>query len=133
AIASIRSVYHPSLTSTINRQSTTTPSTSTISGTNQAGEGIVNGLSTFNGGIAQSVPWGGGGFQVALNNNRQTTSSLNTLYNPTYNTNWSGVYTQPLMRGFKTDSTRRQLYVTKITRDVSDVQLRATITNTLSN
>jgi outer membrane protein len=133
AIASIRSVYHPSLTSTLNRQSTTTPSTSTISGTNQAGEGIVNGLSTFNGGIAQQVPWGGGAFQVTLNNNRQTTSSLNTLYNPTYNTNWSGIYTQPLMRGFKTDATRRQLLVTKITRDISDVQLRATITNTLSN
>jgi outer membrane protein TolC len=133
AIASIRSVYHPSLTSTINKQSSTTPSTSTISGTNAAGEAIVAGLSTFNGGVTQQVPWGGGGFAVTLNNNRQTTTSLNTLYNPTYNTNWSGVYTQPLMRGFTTDATRRQLVVTKINRDISDVQLRSTITNTLSN
>jgi outer membrane protein len=133
AIASIRSVYHPSMTSTLNRQSTKTPSTSTISGTNAAGEAIISGLSTFNGGITQQVPWGGGGFAVTLNNNRQTTTSLNTLYNPTYNTNWAGVYTQPVMRGFKTDATRRQLLVTKITRDISDVQLRATITNTVSN
>lgn len=133
AIASIRSVYNPSLTSNINRQSTTTPSTSTISGTNSAGEPINSTLTTYNGGLAQSVPWGGGSFSVALNNNRQTTTSLNTLYNPTFNTNWSGAYTQPLMRGFKIDSTRRQLEVTKLTRDVSDVQLRATITNTVSN
>jgi outer membrane protein len=133
AIASIRSIYHPSLTSTLNRQSTTTPSTSTISGTNAAGEAINSTLTTYNGGVAQSIPWGGGSLSVALNNNRQTTTSLNTLYNPTFNTNWSGVYTQPLLRGFKIDSTRRQLEVTKLTRDISDVQLRATITNTVSN
>ncbi|HMB79144.1 MAG TPA: TolC family protein, partial [Vicinamibacterales bacterium] len=35
--------------------------------------------------------------------------------------------------GFRTDATRQQIQVTRISRDVSDVQLRATITNTLSN
>ena len=43
------------------------------------------------------------------------------------------LYTQPLLRGFAIDSTRQQLAVTRINRDISDVQLRATITNTLSN
>ena len=37
------------------------------------------------------------------------------------------------MRGFKTDANRQGMQVTKINRDISDVQLRATITNTLSN
>jgi outer membrane protein TolC len=133
AIASIRSVYHPALTSTVATQSTTTPATSTLSGSAQVGAPVVAGLTNFNGGIAQSVPWGGGAFTLALNNNRQTTTSLNVLYNPTFNTNWSGTYTQPLLRGFRTDATRQQLEVTKINRDISDVQLRATITNTLSN
>ncbi|OFW18135.1 MAG: hypothetical protein A3F69_03230, partial [Acidobacteria bacterium RIFCSPLOWO2_12_FULL_66_10] len=133
SVASIRSVYHPSLTSTLVTQSTTTPSTSTISGTTGAGEGVIVGLGVYNGGIAQSIPWGGGSMTVALNNDRRTTTSLNTLYNPTYNTNWSGSYVQPILRGFKIDSTRQQLQVTKISRDISDVQLRATITNTLSN
>ena len=133
AIASIRSVYHPSLTSLINKQSTTTPSTSTLSGGTSGGDAIVAGLGTVNVGIAQSVPWGGGSFTVGLNNNQTTTTSANVLYNPTTNTNWSGVYTQPLLRGFRTDTTRRSLQVTKVTRDISDVQLRATITNTLSN
>ena len=44
------------------------------------------------------------------------------------------MYTQPLLRGFKH---RREppgrFSVTKINRDISDVQLRASITNTLSN
>jgi outer membrane protein len=133
AIASIQSIYHPALTSTLATQSTTTPANSTLTGGAAAGSGVVAGLSTYNGGIAQSVPWGGGSYQVALNNNRATTTSLNTLYNPAYNTVWSGVYTQPLMRGFRIDATRQSLQVTKINRDISDVQLRSTITNTLSN
>ena len=133
AYASIKSVYHPNLTSTLSTQSTTTPSTSTLSGSDTTGSGIVGGLTNYNGGVAQSIPWGGGSFNVALNNNRQTTTSANVLYNPTFNTNWSGSYLQPLFRNFRIDATRRQLRVTRINRDISDLQLRATITNTLSN
>jgi outer membrane protein len=132
-VAKILSVYHPALISTLATQSTTTPANSTLAGSGTAGEPIVASVGTFNGGVAQSVPWGGGSFNVTLNNNRQTTTSQNTLYNPVYNTNWSGAYTQPLLRGFSTDSTRQQLGVQKINRDISDVQLRATITNTVSN
>ena len=75
AYASIKSVYHPNLTSTLSTQSTTTPSTSTLSGSDTTGSGIVGGLTNYNGGVAQSIPWGGGSFNVALNNNRQTTAS----------------------------------------------------------
>jgi outer membrane protein TolC len=133
AIASIASVYRPSLTSTISAAGTSTPANTAIAGSNTPGAPIDTTSDTYNGGIAQSVPWGGGNFTVALNNNRGTSTSLNALFNPAYNTNWSGVYTQPLMRNFTIDSTRQQLQVTKINRDISDVQLRATITNTLSN
>ncbi|MBZ5556804.1 MAG: TolC family protein [Acidobacteriia bacterium] len=133
SVAKIRSVYHPSLTSTLATQSTTTPANSTLAGSNTAGAAVVAGLSTYNGGLTQAVPWGGGNFNVLLNNNRTTTTSLNTLYDPTYNTNWSGQYTQPLLRNRQVDSTRQQIAVTRISRDISDVQLRATITNTVSN
>ena len=132
AYASIKSVYHPNLTSLISTQSTTNASTSTISG-GAAGAPIVVGVNNYNGGIAQSIPWGGGSASVQLNNTKNTTTSLNTLFNPTYQPNWSGTYVQPLFRNFSIDSTRRQLRVTKINRDISDLQLKATITNTLSN
>jgi outer membrane protein TolC len=131
--ASTKSVYHPSLTSVVSTQSTTNPATSTLSGSQNVGAPVVAGVTNFNGGIAQSIPWGGGSASVQLNNNKQTTTSLNVLYNPTFNTNWSGSYTQPLLRNFSTDATRRTLQVTKINRDITDVQLRATITNILSN
>ena len=131
--SSLRSVYRPTLTSTLATNSTTAPSTTTVSGGSGAGAAIETGLTTYNGGLTQSVPWGGGSLAVALNNNKATTTSLNAQYNPTFNTNWSSTYTQPLMRGFRIDSNRQGLYVSKINRDISDVQLRATITNTLSN
>ena len=131
--ASLRSVYSPAVTSQLATQSQTNASTSTIAGGATAGAPVETGLATYNAGIAQSVPWGGGSFSVTLNNNKATTTSLNSLYNPQFNTNWSGQYTQPLMRGFKIDLTRQQLQVTKLNRDITDVQLRATITNILSN
>ena len=133
AYASIKSVYHPSLTSVLSTQSTTAPATTTLAGSNQTGAPIVAGVTNYNGGIAQSIPWGGGTATVQLNNNKQTTTSANVLFNPTFNTNWSGTYVQPFLRNFGIDSTRRQLQVTKINRDISDVQLRSTITNTVSN
>jgi outer membrane protein len=133
AIASITSVYHPSLTSTLSAASTSTPANTAIAGSNTPGAPIDTTADNYNGGIAQSVPWGGGSYTVALNNIRNTSTSLNALYNPAYNTNWSGTYTQPLLRNFRIDSTRQQLQVTKLNRDISDIQLKATITNTLSN
>ena len=133
AYASIKSVYHPSLTSVLSTQSTTTPATTTLAGSNQTGAPIIAGLTNYNGGVAQNLPWGGGSATVQLNNNKQTTTSANVLFNPTFNTNWSGTYVQPFLRNFAIDATRRQLQVTKINRDISDVQLRATITNTVSN
>jgi outer membrane protein len=132
AIASVRSNYHPSLTSQISQASTHGTPTSQLQ--LSAGGGGTNSENlAYNGGIAQSLPWGGGSFQVTLNNGRNLTNSNNALFNPQFNSTWSGVYVQPLLRNFRIDSTRQQLQVTKINRDISDVQLRSTITNILSN
>jgi outer membrane protein len=129
AIASIRSAYRPLLTSTVSGAGLAQlPTSQLIGGTN-----VVQDTQTINGGLTQGVPWGGGSLAVSLSNFRQTSTSNNVLYNPTIQSVWQGTYTQPLLRGFRTDSTRRQLVVTKVTRDISDVQLRATITNTVSN
>jgi outer membrane protein len=132
AIAAVKAVYRPAVTSTLSTQSQTNPSTSSISGAG-AGQGVTNGVTTFTGGIAQNVPWGGGGFNLSLANTKNTTTNTTSLFNPSYNPTWVGQYTQPILRGFRTDSTRQQIVVTKINRDISDVQLRSTITNTVSN
>jgi outer membrane protein len=132
SLASLRSVYSPTLTSTILQQSSTNPGNTTLNGV-AAGSGITAGTQNFNGGVAQNVAWGGGNFSVALNNTRGTTTSPTSLFNPLYTPNWSATYTQPVLRNFKIDSTREQLIVTKLNQDISDIQLQATIINTQAN
>lgn len=132
SLASLKAIYKPTLTSTLSQQSATTPSTQTTSG-GVVGAGIVGDTTAYNGGLTQSLPWGGGTFTATLNNNRATTTSTTALFNPNYNTNWSGLYVQPLLRNFKIDNTRQQLLVTKLNQDISEIQLQATIINTLSN
>jgi outer membrane protein TolC len=132
SVASARSVYHPTLTSVVGPQSNTQLPTNQVNlGTNNAAP--VTDTLTYNGGVAQSIPWGGGAFSAALNNFRRKSTSNNTTYNPLFQSNWSFAYVQPLLRNFALDSTRQQLQVTRINRDISDVQLRATIVNTVSN
>src|SRR5262252_6326941 len=132
AYATIASTYNVALTSQVSTQSQTTPSTNSIAG-GGAGTAVEAGSTIFNGGITQNMRWGGGGYVLTLNNNRNTTNSTISTFNPTYNTNWSAQYTQPLLRGMRTDLTRQQLKVTKLTRDITDIELKALITNTLSS
>jgi outer membrane protein len=132
AVASISSVYHPSLTSTIGPQNTT------VLPTNQTSLGAggivpVTKTMTVNGGVAQQIPWGGGSFTALLGNFRRESTINNATFNPLFQSTWNFAYVQPLMRNFRIDSTRQQLQVTKLNRDISDIQLRSTITNTLSN
>jgi outer membrane protein TolC len=132
SLASLRSAYRPTLSSTVGLQSATNASTQTISGA-AAGFAITNDLATWNGGLSQSLPWGGGSLAVTLNNSRQTTTSPNTLYKTLYGPSWSAQYTQPLLRNFSVDSTRQQLVVTGLNQDISEIQLQALIINTISN
>ena len=132
SLAGLKATYEPIFTSQIGTQSTVTPSTSTIAGA-AAASGISAGVTTFNGGLSSNLPWGGGGLTVTLNNNRQTSTSRTTLFNPAYNANYSVQYTQPLLRGFSTDSTRNAIKVTRINQQISELDLEATITNTVSD
>ena len=132
SLVGLRAVYRPTLTSTVSRGSRTSPSRSTISGA-AVGTGIVAGTTTYNGGFSQLLPWGGGSLSATLNNAKATTTSRTALVNPTFSTNWSATYTQPLLRDFRIDNTRQQLVITKLNQDISEIQLQATIINTLSN
>jgi outer membrane protein len=132
SIATARAAFFPSLTSTVLTQGVTTPSTNSIAG-GAAATPVTQDAANWNGGLAQNVRWGGGNYSVTLNNTRSTTTSLISLYNPSYQPLWSAQYTQPLLRNFSTDVNRQTLQITKLNRDISDVQLKSTITNTVSN
>jgi outer membrane protein TolC len=132
SIASAESVYRPALSSTFSRASQSNAPTSQLQ-LSQGGGGVQNSTITYNGGLEQNLRWMGASFSATLNNLRQATNSNNAFYNPQFASVWTANYFQPLLQGMRIDPMRRQLQVARINRDISDVQLRATLTNTVSN
>lgn len=132
AVATARTFYQPTVTSTLSQNEISNAPTSQLQ-LSQGGSGVNTQTLTYNGGITKNIPWGGGALTATLNNSRQRTNSNNAFYNPAFNSIWTVSYLQPLLRDFKIDSQRRTLLVSKINRDISDVQLRASITNLVSN
>ena len=76
----------------------------------------------------------GGSLRLDFNNNRTDTNSVFSTFNPSF-----GVLphmpacAQPLLRDFSIDRHRRQISVAKKNREISDVQFRQTVVNTLAN
>lgn len=129
ALAALRSSFHPTITSTLGQRSQVNPPTSQLNG----GQRVSNTTTTYNTGIEQFVPWGGGNFAVQWNNNRSDTSNIFANFNPSYVSNITASFSQPLLRGFGTDQLRQQIRITQINRSISEVQLRATVTSTLAS
>lgn len=128
-IARLRASYRPTVSSSISQRHQVQPPTSQLNG----GLIVQNNQSVYNGALTQAVPWGGGDFTVNWNNQRQETNNSFANFNPLYNSNFIASYTQPLLRGFQIDGTRQQLRVTAINRDISDIQLRGTLSTTVAS
>ena len=128
-IAQANAAYQPTLATSFTNSSRTNPSSSQLDG----GLAVVQDAQIVDTSISQAAPWGGGNFQVSWNNNRNESNNFFSSFNPSYRSTFQTSYTQPLLRGFSIDSTRQQLQVTAINRELSDVDLRATITNTLAD
>ena len=120
--------YRPTFDTAFSNNSRTNPSSTQLDG----GESVVSDTVVFNTGLTQAIGWGGGRYEVNLNNNRSSSTNFFTSFNPSYRSTVQASYTQPLLRGFKIDTTRQQIQVTQINRDIADIDLRQTITNTVS-
>jgi outer membrane protein TolC len=129
SLAGLRASYRPLVSATIGERSQLNPPTSQLNG----GQRVANDTLTYNGGVSQALPWGGGSLGLTWNNGRTDTTNLFANYNPSYVSTLAATLVQPLGRGFRIDDTRQQLLVTKLNRDISESQLRSTITNTLAD
>jgi outer membrane protein len=130
SLAQLRASYRPTVNSTVSQSNTVSLPTSQLTGGNRVQTERV----VYNVGMTKAMPWYGGSMTVGWNNTRQESlgSVINT-FSPQYNTTLNVSYTQPLLRNFRTNATRTQLVVTQINREISEVQLQATITTTISN
>jgi outer membrane protein len=131
-MAGLQAAYRPSLTSSVSQGGLVQAPVSQLQLSSSNGA-IEQTTTTYNVGLAQNVARGGGSLLIALNNSRLASTSNSAFYNPQFQSNWSAVYTQPLLRNLRIDATRQELLVTKINRDMSDIQLRALVANTVSN
>lgn len=129
SIARLHDVYKPTFSSTLFQRSQVQPPTSLLNG----GALVQNDTNTYNAGIGENLRWGGGNVNVAFNNQKLVTNNAFSNYNPSFNSNLTATYTQPLLRSFLIDSNRQQLQVTILNRDVSEIQLKGTIATTLAS
>ena len=121
--------YRPTVTSTIGHRAVVQPPTNQLNG----GIIVQNDNSTYNAGVAQALPWGGGEFTFNFNNTKQVTNNAFANFNPLYNAAFASSFTQPLLRGFRIDGVRQQLQVTAINRDISEIEVRSRLAITVAS
>ena len=133
-IASANAAFLPTFQTGFGLNRATTPARTQLDGGRLAGSNaIITDRGNYDLGIGQQLKWGGCQYNVGWDSNRLESTSRFSSFNPSYGANMSVGYTQPLLRGFKTDNQRRQLIVSQINRDISDIDLEETIANTLSD
>jgi HAE1 family hydrophobic/amphiphilic exporter-1 len=117
-----RGVYDPLIASDNYYESATTPTASAIGG-------AVNGSVTqtrivTDSSVSGFTPWLGGNYSLGFNSSRTSTSNTNAFLNPQFPSALTFTYTQPLFRGLRFDSNRRQIEIAKRNLSLSDAQFR---------
>jgi outer membrane protein TolC len=128
-VAGLRNLYLPVASSVLGQRHQVNPATNTLNG----GARVVNDTSTYNFGVSQEMPWGGGNFNLAFGNTRQATSNQLANFNPAFNSTLTATFTQPLFRDFGIDTNRQQIAIAQINRDIASESLRATVAQTVAN
>jgi outer membrane protein len=127
-LAGARAAFLPTVSALVGDQHQTAVPITLLTG----GQQVATSTATVNGSLTQNLPRAGGSLHVTWNNNRVNTNSFFYNYDPAFNAVLSAQYTQPLFRGRRTDEARHQLVVTRANRAISDVQLKTTITDTVT-
>ncbi len=128
-IVRVQGFFDPSLFFTVGFSDSEVPTTSTL----DAGGGVeVNTFNrfVFDTRLQQNVK-GGGALSILLNNNRQNTNSTFSFINPRFNSSFSVSFTQPLWRGFRQTSTRRQLELFNLNTRISDTAFQQRVAEVL--
>ena len=132
-VAAAAAAFLPFASSGMRFDQTTAPNRFVFDGGGLGGQSIVTDLGVYDAGIGQQMKWGGGRYDVAWDSSRWESTNIFSTFNPSFGANMTLQYTQPLLRGFRTDPRRTQLAVSRINRDISDIDLEETVVNTLAN
>ncbi len=128
SMAAAYAFYRPTVTSLVRTQSATQLPNTIFEG----GTKVDSDTNNWNGGLQQQLQWGGGALNVNFNNSRNFSTGTNTAFNPSFNSGLTASYTQPLLRNFKIDNNRAALLTTRISQNISEVNLSATVESILA-
>jgi outer membrane protein TolC len=127
-VKEVEGVYDPVVLSTLSSASRTTPAQNVFAGATK----VTTETGLYNFGATQAFRTGAN-LRVDFNNNKTDTNSVFSTFNPSYGSSFNANLTQPLLRDFRIDSTRQQLKIAKKNREISDVQFRQTVVNTVAS
>jgi outer membrane protein len=119
--------YDPLASSTLTRSSADNPQTNFFSG----GETVTNKTTVWNFGLNQNLPTGAN-VNLTFNNNKSDSNSFFNTFNPTFSSSLLLSLTQPLLRNFRLDGGRAQIRIAKKNREITDLQFRQTVVNTVA-
>jgi outer membrane protein len=119
-VAAARAAFVPTATSSLLRNSDTVPSTNLFSGDSSLATRFWSGSA----GLTQRLPWGGGSYDVSFTSARSTTTNPLSTFTPSLTSALQAVFSQPLLRNFKTDDARAGLDIARRNRTIADVQVR---------
>lgn len=129
AVLLAEAAWRPTFTSNFAYNSTDTPPDSFLSGAQRT---LKTDFFQGTAGVQQLLPWGAS-YTFGWDGSRSTSNNIFSNFNPRLRSNLQISFVQPLLRNFRTDSSRTQLVVSRRNREISDTQLRATVVTTVRN
>jgi outer membrane protein TolC len=118
--------FVPSLSMTYNKQDTESASYSWI----DASGSVVTRTGTYNFGMSESLPFGGT-MNIRLDNSLNDSNQKFQTINPRYSSTLRFSFSQPLLRNFGYDLSRREILIAHTNLDISEIQFERTLANTV--
>jgi HAE1 family hydrophobic/amphiphilic exporter-1 len=125
-----RGAYDPQLFSEAYFARTSTPIASFIGGSESGSLKQKDFTSKI--GLSGLAPKFGGSYELQLSSTRLSSNNFFNALDPAISQRLSFSYTQPLVRGRKTDDTRRQIEIAKKNLTLTDVQFRQRATDVIT-
>jgi HAE1 family hydrophobic/amphiphilic exporter-1 len=125
-----RGAYDPQIFSETYFERSSSPFASFLGGNNSGS--LKTKDFTSRAGVSGLAPKFGGSYQFDVSSTRISTNNVFNGLDSASSTSFTASYTQPLMRGLKTDDTRRRIEIAKKNLTLTDVQFRQRATDVIT-
>lgn len=126
SVALARSAFLPQVSGSVGRRS----SKSVPFDFTEGSEDITSTGLSVSGAMTQELPWYGAGYRLTWSGSRSSQDGGITSFNPRLGSSLQIDFSQPLLRGFRTDGARAGLETAERQRAITDIQLEQRVVTT---